>query len=125
MNKTHRPAAMSSDWSVVDEAIRPSMYLLISGRVETWEVARCTAIRKMFLKKYWNLCKSGILHPIESIPHADKRHYWDESAKAGDDRELRHECCLLAYVVDYLCGADPDGWATDPLGAAQAPAGGA
>ena len=121
----NRPASMSGDWNVIDEAIRPSMHLLISGRVETWEVARCTSLRKLFLKKYWNVCKSGKLQPIEQLPHADKRHYWDESAKAGDDRDLRHECCILAYVVDYLCGEDPDGWAVDPLRRDAAVGGGA
>ncbi len=111
-----QPPLFSSDFNVIDEALRPSMYLLIAGRIETEEVARCTSIRKLFQKKYNNLCRRGKLQPIEEIPHADKLEYWRRTEPLGDDRELRREACILAYVVDYLCGEDPDRWAADPIG---------
>ena len=110
------PPLMSSDLNVIDAAIWPSMYRLIHSRSEVWTIARCTTIRKLFQKKYLNLCNSGKLQRIEEIPHERKVEYWQQSANAGEDRDLRLECCILAYVVDYLCGEDVDRWATDPLG---------
>ena len=116
---------MSKDINVIDEAIAPSMYRLIHAKSEVWTIARCTTIRKLFQKKYLNLCNSGKLQRIEEIAHERKVEYWQQSANAGEDRDLRLECCILAYVVDYLCGEDVDRWATDPLGRDAAHGGGA
>lgn len=119
------PPLISSDFNVIDAAIWPSMYRLIHSRSEVWTIARCTTIRKLFKKKYANLCKSGILQPIERIEHGRKVEYWRDSERAGEDRDLRRECCIIAYVVDHLCRTDADRWATDPLGRDAAIGGGA
>lgn len=114
------PPLFSADINIIDAAIWPSMHRLIHSKSEVWTLARCTTIRKLFQKKYDNLCRRGKLHPIEGIAHEQKVVYWMDSARAGDDRQLRHECCILAYVVDHLCGEDADRWAADPLGHEQA-----
>ena len=113
MKANDLPPLFSSDMNVIDHAIWPSMHRLIHSKSEIVTIARCTTIRKLFQKKYVNLCASGKLQPIESIPHERKVEYWQGCAEL-DDRDVRHEACILAYVVDFLCGEDADRWAADP-----------
>ena len=60
------------------------------------------------------MCKSGKLHPIESITQDDKRHYWRQAQAVGEDRQLRIDAACILYLIDQIA-TEYDGWRTDEI----------
>jgi len=100
--------------NIYDYAVRPTMRMMLEGRIQPIEVCRPRTLRYIFLRKYQNLCNSGKLQPIEQISQNAKRHYWREAQAVGQDRQLRIEAACIIYLIDQIA-TEYDSWRTDEI----------
>ena len=76
---------------------------LIEGKIEIDGLYnRLKMLFKAFLDHYDTKVILGRLEPIERLPAASKRFYWDEAGKVTEEREERLKVVKVLYVIDLL-----------------------